>query len=86
MRRFHLDLQILVSSIITFYRKFTKSQILLDPPGTNTSVRRRIVLESALLIPRPALRDFRSLAFLDNSAGTRHRCEPLRQPVPKEER
>ena len=49
-------------------------------------VRRRIVLESALLIPRSALRDFPSLACLDNSAGMQHRCEPLLHPMPKEER
>lgn len=59
---------------------------LPEPTGTNMPVRRRIVLESALLMPRSALRDFPSLACLDNSAGTRQRCEPLRHPIPKEER
>ena len=49
-------------------------------------MRRSIAFESALLIPRSPLRDLPSLACLDNSAGTRHRCEPLRHPMPKEER
>lgn len=49
-------------------------------------MRRRIAFESALFIPRSPFRDFPSLACLDNSDGTRHRCEPLRHPMPKEER
>ena len=47
---------------------------------------RRIAFESALLILRSPLRDFPSLACLNNSAGIRHRLEPLRDPMPKGER
>lgn len=48
-------------------------------------VRLRMVFESALLIPRSALRDL-PWAWLDNVSGTRHRWEPLRHPMPKDER
>ena len=44
-----------------------------------------MVFESALLIPRSALRGFPCL-WLDNVSGTRHRWEPLRHPMPKDER
>ena len=58
---------------------------LPEPTGTNMPVRLRIVFESALLIPRSDLRDF-PLAWLDKGSGTWHRWEPLRHPMPKEER
>ena len=58
---------------------------LPEPTGINIPVRLRMVFESALLIPRSAFRDF-PWVWLDNDSGTRHRWEPLRHPMPKDER
>lgn len=44
---------------------------------------RTITFESALFILQSALRDFASLTYLDNSPGTRHRCDPLRYAMLK---
>ena len=58
---------------------------LPEPTGINMPVHLRMVFESALLIPRSAFHDL-PWAWLDNVSGTRHRWEPLRHPMPKDER
>ena len=67
---------------------YVRQSYIPDPVATNIPVRRRIVLESALLIPRwvSAFRDFPSWTCFERPDGTRHRCDPLRQPIPREYR
>ena len=67
---------------------YVRQSYIPDPVATNIPVRRRIVLESALLIPEwvSAFRDFPSWTCLERPDGTRHRCDRLRQPITREYR
>ena len=53
----------------------------------NIPVRRNIVFDNDLFMPRSALRvDLPRCSWLARSPGTRQRWEPLRQPIPNEDR
>jgi hypothetical protein len=53
----------------------------------NIPVRRNIVFDNDLLIPRSALRvDLPGCSWLARSPGTRQRWEPLRHPITSEDR
>ena len=72
--------------MVTFlYNKLTKLRRLTRANRNKYARTLRIVFESALLIPLSALSDF-LWPRLDNVSGTRHRWEPLRHPMPKDER
>ena len=66
---------------LTFF-KLTMTYVP-EPAATNIPVRRRIDMESALLIPRSDFSDIPSLPGLHRSInGKGKRCKPLRHPCP----